>query len=125
MLAACGANPSPALLPEDVEKIEHIVDRSLPLVQIAYAIPNRKVCDEEGGEWKKLGIQHHESCVLPADDAGEVCTDSAQCEVACVAKDLGNKPGKHAEGICLHSTDLFGCHSYISNGIIEPTLCTD
>lgn len=124
-VAGCGAKPPPALLAEDIEKIEHVVDPNLPLVQRAYAIPHKKVCEEEGGEWKKLGMQQHESCVLPANDAGKACTDSAQCEVACVVQAVDAEPGTRQEGGCLQSTNLFGCHAYMSNGIVEPTLCVD
>lgn len=125
MLSACGSKPPPALLVKDIEKIEHVVDTTLPLVQRAYGILHKTVCEEEGGEWKKLGMQQRDSCVLPAADGGKSCTDSKQCEVACVAKNKESHYGARAEGVCLQSTDLFGCHSYVSKGIVEPPLCTD
>lgn len=124
-LTACGAKPPPVMLLEDIEKREHIVDQSLPIVQRAYTIPHKEVCEREGGKWKKLGAQQRESCVLPASDAGKTCTDSIQCEVACVAQHSDIESGTRAEGVCLHSTNLFGCHMYLSNGITEPTLCVD
>lgn len=124
-LTACGAKPPPEILAKDIAKLEHVVDYTLPLVQRAYAIPHETVCEREGGTWKKLGMQQHESCVLPASDAGKACKDSAECEVACVAQNSDAELGARAEGVCLHSTDLFGCHIYLSDGITESAFCED
>lgn len=126
LLVACGAplqEPIPSL--EEIEKLEQTVDTSLPLVQQAYSIETEKVCLREGGEWKKVGRQQANACVLPASDAGKACQNSDECEVACVAENSQVKAGKKVQGVCLESTNLFGCRAYISKGIVEPTLCVD
>jgi len=33
--------------------------------------------------------------------------------------------GEKARGVCLESTDLFGCRAYVSDGVVEHTLCVD
>ena len=126
LLVACGAplqEPIPSL--EEIEKLEQTVDTSLPLVQQAYSIETEKVCLREGGEWKKVGRQQADACVLPASDAGKACQNSAECEVACVVQNTHAEAGEVAPGVCLESTNLFGCRAYISKGIVEPTLCVD
>ena len=49
-LSACGAQPpelidSSVVSVEEVEKLEQVVDTSLPLVQQAYSIQSEKVCE--------------------------------------------------------------------------------
>ncbi len=122
-LSACGAQP-PEPIDEPIASVED-VDTSLPLVQQAYSIESEKVCDKHGGNWKKVGRQQAHACVLPASDAGNACNDSSECEVACVTANNNIEAGEKARGVCLESTDLFGCRAYVSNGVVEHTLCVD
>jgi len=129
-LSACGAQPpelidSSIMSVEEVEKLEQVVDTSLPLVQQAYSIESEKVCDKQGGKWKKVGRQQAYACVLPANDAGKACNDSSECEVACVTGNNQVDAGQKASGVCLENTDLFGCRAYVSEGVVEHTLCVD
>ncbi|OJF67458.1 hypothetical protein BK026_00815 [Alteromonas sp. V450] len=129
-LSACGAQPLKPIdeqiaSAENVKKLEQVVDTSLPLVQQAYSIESEKVCDKHGGNWKKVGRQQAYACVLPANDAGNACNDSSECDVACVTESNNMEAGEKARGVCLESTDLFGCRAYVSNGVVEHTLCVD
>ena len=129
-LSACGAQPpelidSSIVSVEEVEKLEQVVDTSLPLVQQAYSIESEKVCDKQGGKWKKVGRQQAYACVLPANDAGKACSDSSECEVTCVTGKNQVEAGQKVSGVCLETTDLFGCRAYVSKGIVEHTLCVD
>ncbi|QDG37804.1 hypothetical protein FJN14_04770 [Alteromonas mediterranea] len=129
-LSACGAQPpehieQPTISVEEVEKLEQVVDTSLPLVQQAYSIESEEVCDKQGGKWEKVGRQQAYACVPPANDAGNACNDSSECEVACVTENNKMEAGQKASGVCLETTDLFGCRSYVSNGVVEHTLCVD
>jgi len=129
-LSACGAQPLKPIdeqitSAENVEKLEQVVDTSLPLVQQAYSIESEEVCDKQGGKWEKVGRQQAYACVLPANDAGNACNDSSECEVACVTGNNQVEPGQKASGVCLETTDLFGCRAYVSNGVVEHTLCVD
>lgn len=125
-LSGCGARPVqtiPTL--EDVAKLEFTVDKSLPLVQQAYSIESEEVCEKNDGKWKRVGRQQKESCVLTADDAGKSCENNSECQVACVAQHEPAVSGTKTPGVCLESTDLFGCRTYVANGVAEPTLCVD
>ena len=129
-LSACGAQPLKPIdeqitSAENVEKLEQVVDTSLPLVQQAYSIESEEVCDKQGGKWEKVGRQQAYACVLPANDAGNACNDSSECEVACVTENNKMEAGQKASGVCLETTDLFGCRAYVSNGVVEHTLCVD
>lgn len=129
-LSACGAQPpelidSSIVSVEEVEKLEQVVDTSLPLVQQAYSIESEKVCDKHGGKWKKVDRQQAYACVLPADDAGKACNDSSECDVACVTANNQLDAGQKTSGVCLENTDLFGCRAYVSKGVVEHTLCVD
>jgi hypothetical protein len=125
-LTGCGAKP-----PEKISTLKEIVqlaatvDTSLPLVQQAYSIASEKLCKKHSGQWERIGKQQKESCVLPASDAGKSCQSSSDCEVACVALNEPVAPGTATAGVCLESTNLFGCRTYVSGGTAEPTLCVD
>lgn len=125
-LTGCGAKP-PEKIPtlKEIAQLEATVDTSLPLVQQAYSIASEKVCEKHSGQWKRIGKQQKESCVLPASDAGKSCQSSSDCEVACVALNEPVAPGTATAGVCLESTNLFGCRTYVSGGTAEPTLCVD
>lgn len=125
-LTGCGAKP-PEKIPtlKEIAQLEATVDTSLPLVQQAYSIASEKVCEKHSGQWKRIGKQQKKSCVLPASDAGKSCQSSSDCEVACVALNEPIAPGTATAGVCLESTNLFGCRTYVSGGTAEPTLCVD
>jgi len=126
ILAGCGAQP-PIKVPDpiEIEKLEFVVDQSLPLVQQAYSIESEEVCAKYDGKWRRVGRHQQLTCVLPAKDAGKVCVNNSECEVACVADNTRASEGDKVTGVCLDNTDLFGCKAYVSNGIVEPTLCVD
>lgn len=82
-------------------------------------------CAVAGGLWQRVGLLQQFACVLNTKDAGKSCTDSKQCESACILQDPKIKAGQPAVGQC-HSTNmLFGCRAYVKDGIAEPTLCVD
>lgn len=126
ILAGCGAQP-PIKVPNpiEIEKLEFVVDSTLPLVQQAYSIESEVVCVEHNGQWKKVGKQQQYSCVLATRDGGKACSSNKECEVGCVAENNDAVAGQHTAGVCLENTDLFGCRAYVSNGVVEPTLCVD
>lgn len=97
----------------------------MSLIERANSIPSKSMCDAEGGSWQKVGRLQLDACVLPSSDAGSSCTDSTQCEVACVSMNNNVKPGDQVYGVCSESTNLFGCHTYVSDGTAEHTLCVD
>lgn len=131
ILSACSAEPpihfpkSEVLDPSDIAAEDFHVDLSLPLVQQAYSIPNKEVCIKQEGKWQPLGRQQKMACVLSTSDAGKPCANSSECEVACIVDNEKFEQGAKARGVCSASTNIFGCYSYVSNGVVEPTLCVD
>ena len=97
----------------------------LTLVERANSLTSKKACEAEGGNWQKVGKLQRAACVLPSNDAGQRCYDSSQCEVACITLKEKVKPGTRVEGQCQGSTNQFGCRTYVSGGVAEPTLCID
>ena len=80
------------------------------LVGAAPAPQDKAACTAQGGTWtEKGGRGHPAGCRLPTKDGGKACTDSAQCEGACV------------RGACSDHTPVTGC------GIMEngKTVCRD
>lgn len=116
MLQGCSGNTGGA---------EKSAKGPLSLSQQAEALTSKKACEAEGGNWQKVGRAQLAACVLPASDAGKQCSDSRDCEVACITLKEGLKPGTSMAGQCHESTNLFGCRTHITEGVAEPTLCID
>jgi hypothetical protein len=125
-LAACGAQPNEEFIDiEALQNLEQGVDHDLPLIAQAYSIKSSELCEKEGGTWKQSSSKQSAICVLPASDAGNVCSDSSQCTVACVTKSDNVVAGTKVEGMCLESTDLFNCPIYVSKGVAEQSMCAN
>ncbi len=103
---------------------ESVSKSQVSLVEQARALSSRQSCEAEGGAWQKLGKLQREACVLSASDAGKSCSNKSDCEVTCITKERG-KTGSEVAGQCYHSTNLFGCRTYVSSGVAQPTLCID
>ncbi len=55
-------------------------------------IDTQAKCEAKGGRWGGTAIGRGRSpgCNLPTKDAGKKCSDSSQCESACIAHDASN-----------------------------------
>ncbi|MCL6271851.1 hypothetical protein M3P05_18190 [Sansalvadorimonas sp. 2012CJ34-2] len=95
------------------------------LLQVASSLKTKLICEEKGGMWKKVGKLQSFSCVLTAGDSGAACTDSSQCQIGCVWSGKTVPAGTEVTGQCAATTNLFGCHTRVSNGRAEHTLCID
>lgn len=82
-------------------------------------------CAVAGGIWQRVGKAQMFACVLNTKDAGKSCTDSSQCESACIVKGTKVQPGQPAVGQCHSNNMLFGCRTYVKDGKAEHTLCVD
>lgn len=90
-------------------------------------------CESQGGQWGPVGLSPKEICVMPTTDAGKVCSDSRDCQSACVANlsvaDYNNLVKYH---IPIHTTGRctawkvgVGCNAYVENGVVNGILCVD
>jgi len=90
-------------------------------------------CEARNGTWEAIGLSPQEVCVLPTADAGTVCTDSSQCQGACVAElsqsDYDKLMRYHipipTSGKCTSTTSSVGCNAYVENGVVNGILCVD
>ena len=98
---------------------------AVSLSQLAGSLKTEAACSAKGGKWGKVGMRQQFACELRTNDAGKACTDSSQCQVACIVVDANIAPSSKVTGQCYGSTLLFGCRAYVRDGKAEPTLCAD
>lgn len=85
---------------------------------------DRNTCLKTGGIVERAGLLGAERCTRPYSDAGQVCSDSAQCEGQC--RTTSDVPfGSPVTGICQPSDNPFGCFAEVNNGVAGPGLCVD
>lgn len=78
-------------------------------------------CLARGGSWMTLGLPMQgkpKVCDLRATDAGKACTDSRQCQGACIAPGAA-AAGAAVIGACSEYVKSFGNLSLVNNGIVE------
>lgn len=129
-LAACTA-PAPEGGPEEPGRI--IVDGE-PLVDadgVMHMAVQEKLntdeglCRAHGGAFQRVCMMGNEICVVRFADAGETCTDGAQCQSGRCYGDMSASIGEAAEGTCAPTNDPCGCFQRITDGKAEPALCVD
>jgi len=83
-----------------------------------------KACVAAGGLCAYAGFCFGQACVKKTRDAGRTCTDGAQCESGCLAKD-GTPPGP-GTGTCSPTQITLGCHLCVSRGVVpRGVMCGD
>ena len=66
-----------------------------------------------------------ELCVQPYSDAGQACTDSSQCEGACVTDAMEAAAGESVTGQCQADNRPFGCFAELEQGRPVRGICID
>lgn len=97
-------------------------------------IPKDKAaCEAQGGKWGRIGLAPRDACNLPTSDAGQICSDSSECEGACVA-DLSradydrvtkNKVIIDSAGKCTPWRIVVGCLAVVTDGKVNGIMCID
>ena len=93
-----------------------------------FATPaERARCEAVGGVIQKAGRLGWQQCVQTFADAGEACSDSADCIGSCLlAGDAGSvDPGTPVQGICQADDSPFGCYTSVENGRAGLSICID
>jgi hypothetical protein len=81
-------------------------------------------CVAAGGICAYAGFCFGQACVMKSRDSGRTCTDTTQCESACLARP-GAVPGP-GTGVCSPTLLTFGCHVYVTAGVISRgAMCAD
>ena len=82
-------------------------------------------CEAGGGAVRYVCMYGTPACVTPYRDAGQPCTDNAQCKGKCLAPE-GVKAGTSAvTGQCKMDDDPCGCFAEVVNGQAQDTWCYD
>lgn len=86
----------------------------------------RARCAEVGGTIVPSGKLQWENCVQPFADAGQPCTDSADCTGDCrYESEAEAEPGAEVTGTCQVTDARFGCYTVVEGGKIAHTICVD
>ncbi len=98
--------------------------------QSSLIVPPAEQCEAAGGSVELTGLTRSPRCVVPTADAGQVCSDSSDCEGRCLLEDWeGERPprlGTRATGVCEASNLTYGCFAEVRRGRIASTfLCVD
>lgn len=85
-----------------------------------------EACAARGGELRRAGRLGAMRCVISFSDAGQPCTDGAQCQGDCrLADDAKRALSGEATGVCQANDDPFGCYTTVDAGQAGPTICVD
>ena len=91
-----------------------------------YFAAHERECIDSGGAWQRLGRMQIHGCVHKAADAGKPCKDSAECQLKrCLFIGAAPAEGTSAQGICMPTSDSFGCYRAVRNGRVMPEICQD
>ena len=98
--------------------------RSIPIA-VKPTIPTTEAnCDSAGGNWSQQGLGGGPFvCDLQAQDALKICTDSTQCEGACLVQETIPE-GQPGIGSCSSFVRTYGCHKFIQDGVVRG-ICAD
>jgi len=84
----------------------------------------RRVCQSVGGKVVRAGLAGFENCAIPYSDAGQPCSDSADCDGDC--RYTGEWPvATPVAGVCQADTLPFGCYARVEAGSPTAMLCVD
>jgi len=79
-------------------------------------------CEKNGGVWTK-GIAGGPLCVMPASDAGKICSNQSDCQGDCVvdlSKEQEQQVAKQGfieiKGKCSDKNIVLGCGYYVEQG---------
>ena len=104
----------------------------------ARSATNQVECFRARGVWGRMCMERQDRCYTRFRDAGKACTDSSQCEGACLVdmivvcekgKECANpkfpEPGEPFVGICQRTDESCGSFIEIRKGRAEPGYSVD
>ena len=97
---------------------------NIPLAQKPLIPTTESACNAAGQFWTEQGLPGgSKTCAVKTTDARRICTDSLQCQGACLVEDslpIGSK----AIGSCSEWVGNFGCYKFIEGGRVQQ-VCAD
>ena len=90
----------------------------------------RAECAARGGAIEGVGMFGTPSCVIPYADAGKACSNTSDCQGACLFNLDGSdrpipKVGEPMTGTCEATNSTFGCFTEIDQGKAKASICVD
>jgi len=82
-----------------------------------YELNQKTMCEAGSGKWEKLGPYNAERCNPKTTDAGKICTDTSECQGACLVKSWAD-----GHGFCSDYRYFPGCAIGMYNGTVSE-LC--
>ena len=81
-----------------------------------------RTCLSRGG--RLVALAGVASCYEAYTDGGKICSDSSECEGACVVEEpLTVESGVATTGMCQPEEPVSSCYATITNGIAGLTIC--
>ncbi len=85
-----------------------------------------KECTKQGGKLEKQGMAQCYLCTIEYADAGKTCSDSSECDGACLNYGDFIPAGKtNQKGQCSKDNSPFGCYQKIEKGMAKHAMCVD
>lgn len=104
--------------------IQHDQLTTIPLAQKPDVPGTEAACKAADQFWIEQGLPGGDkSCAVKTSDGLKICTDSTQCEGACLVADAV-PVGTQAIGSCSIWMATYGCHKYIKDGLVRE-MCAD
>ncbi len=91
-------------------------------------ITEKKVidCQKQGGKLQKAGLAGCYTCIVEYADGGKTCSDSSECEGACLNYNNFAPADKPKQtGQCAKTNSPFGCYQRIEKGVAKHAMCVD
>ncbi len=130
-LSACNVQPKSMLAEKASKPISTSVSIDLSKYQdqrdLCQKITEKKVidCQKQGGSLQKQGMAQCYTCTIEYADAGKVCSDSSECQGACLNSNKFTPAGKATKGQCAKTNSPFGCYQKIEKGVAKDAMCVD
>ena len=91
---------------------------------LAEQLRDPDACSNSGGNLERRGLGGALTCVTQYSDAGETCSDSSDCEGACLTYSADIQEGDSVLGLCQATEPTrSGCFANIYGGIADAPLC--
>lgn len=87
-------------------------------------------CKAKNGTWAPIGTDQKPSCNLQTQDKDRVCSDSDQCQGACLLnlspqdRDKATDNPYKTKGICSEWVIVVGCKTFVESGMTK-VICID
>lgn len=134
-VAACAPAPPAGELASNLDQGQPVVGiDGKPLVSpqgvmdnaVAQALTDDPAaCAKAGGAIRKVCLMGNPLCVVTFKDAGEACSDGAECDSGRCRTAMGMQPEKATRGVCAPTNDPCGCFQDVEDGKAGYPLCVD